>query len=196
MVIVTFAMPSFAIAKKETVKVGFFPIDDFFEYNEVNKEVGYGVDLINRISVYSDLDFECVKLDRNDDIYEALDKGEIDVLMPVTDTRLISEKYKVSNNSVINTYNAIMTLKDRDDLYYSDKDTMTNIKIAIMQKHYDFDINKEKLFGLGVSQQNLNFNTTYGECVEKLESGKVDAVISNIMDLTDDLKLIEKFDEI
>ncbi|MEG0919085.1 MAG: transporter substrate-binding domain-containing protein [Anaerovoracaceae bacterium] len=195
-VIAAFAMPSFAVAKKKTVKVGFMPLDGFFEYNQADKEVGYGVDLLNKISIYSNIDFEYVKIDRSKDIYKSLDNGEVDILMPVTDTDFIRDKYKYSKNNIIGTFNAIMTSKNRDDLYYDDKDTLANIKIAVMKNQYDFDVDKEKLFKLGVSKGNLDFYNTYEECLKKLNAGKVDAVLSNIMDLTDDLKLLQKFDKI
>lgn len=46
-----------------TLKVAFYPLTGFFEYDDNGQEVGYGVDFLNMISMYTGIHFEYVKAD-------------------------------------------------------------------------------------------------------------------------------------
>lgn len=43
-----------------TLRVAYYPLTGFFEYDEDGNEVGYGVELLDMISKYSGIEFEYV----------------------------------------------------------------------------------------------------------------------------------------
>ncbi len=70
--------PFFAFASEEKIRVGYTDQDDIIiDINNTGHE-GYGYEILKKIEEISDLEFEFVKIE--DDIFEALEKGEVDVI--------------------------------------------------------------------------------------------------------------------
>ncbi len=68
----------FANEQNKKIRVGYIPYDDLvIDITKVGKE-GYGYEILKKVEEISDLSFEFVKIDG--DIFEALEKGEVDII--------------------------------------------------------------------------------------------------------------------
>ncbi len=186
-------MPLFAMDTDKTLKVAFYPLDGFFEYDSGGKETGYGVELLEKISEYTGIHFEYVPADTWERTRAMLLSGEADIRLPGTMPSVPSTVLGYTNESVMDTYHAILTLKSRDDLYYKDYENFTSLKIAMTQGLYATTKVREYLDGIHITEDNLKFYNGYALCRQALEDGEVDAIISNIMDMNDELKVLARF---
>lgn len=118
------ALPCFATHhEKKTLKVGFCPLQGFFEYDKNGKECGYGVDVLDEISKYTGYEFEYVHMDEWEDNAPALQTGEIDIFLPVSRPTVPLPDYAWTDQGIIDTYYCLMTLKDTAGLHYEDYKT-------------------------------------------------------------------------
>lgn len=176
-----------------TVKVAFYPLDGFFEYDENGKETGYGVDYLNELSKYANIKWEYVPADSWEAIHDMLLRGEVDVQMPVSATiNPADTDCSITTEPIIPTFHAIMTLQSRSDLYYQDYDAFRNLKIAITPDTLAKTGFTDYLNSINV-MDGLVFYEDYNSCRKALDDGAVDALISNVMDMTADMKMLDKF---
>lgn len=179
--------------EKVTLKVAFYQLDVFFEYDENGNECGYGVDYLNELAKYANINWEYVPVDSWEAIGEMISNHEVDVRMPVSEPSTPSEKYSYTTEAILPSYHAIMTLKARDDLYYKDYNTISNLRIAITKGLVDKTGLSDYFSSIGITEENILYMDDYNACKNALEQGQADALISNVMDLTDDMKILDKF---
>lgn len=177
----------------QILRVAFYPLDGFFEYDEQGKETGYGVALLNKISQYTGINFEYVTADSWESTKQMLLDGRADVRMPASIPTTPSMELSYSSSGIIDTYHVMLTLKTRNDLYYQDYDTIRTLKIAISESFYNVSSVKSYLNQIGLTANQLVFCSEYNECREKMMSGEVDALVSNIMDMDDSMKMLMRF---
>ena len=179
------------------LKVGFYQLDNFFDYDSSGNECGYGVDYLNEISKFSSIHFEYsyIRVRSWEDLSEFLESGKLDIIMPVSEplkTSSTGSHFSYTTEDIMTTYHSIMTKKNRGDLYYEDYDSIGKMKIAITKKVINYTGMKSYLKSIKV-YDNLIYFDDYNACKEALDNGKVDGLISNVMDLTSDMKILSKF---
>lgn len=185
-----------AVDAAATLKVAFYELDGFFEYNEQGNETGYGVEFLNEITQYTGIQFEYLHADEWEETKEMVLSGVADIRMPATMPTKPSSELGYTAESVMDTYYTILTLKNRNDLYYNDFDKIGKLKIAITQGSLDKTSVTDYLPDLNISEDNLLVYEDYNACLEALRNGEVDALISNVMDLTDELKMLTRFNSV
>ncbi len=188
-----FLTPVFAASKDKVLKVAFYPLDGFFEYDSNGKRTGYGVELLERIGEYAGLRFEYVPAGTWEQTQNMLLSGEADLRLPGTMPSTPSAALGYTHESVMDTYHAFMTLKTRNDLYYKDYENFSSLRIAMARSLYGKTDVREYLDRIHVTEDNLRLFPGYDLCRQALDAGEVDAVISNIMDMTDELKVLARF---
>lgn len=179
------------------LKVGFYQLDNFFDYDSSGNECGYGVDYLNEISKFSSIHFEYsyIRVRSWEDLSKFLESGKLDIIMPVSEplkTSNASGKFSYTTEDIMTTYHSIMTKKKRGDLCYDDYDSISKMKIAITKGTLGYTGMKSYLKSIKV-YDNLIYFDDYNACKEALDEGKVDGLISNVMDLTSDMKILSKF---
>ena len=86
----------------------------------------------------------------------------------------------------------ILILKDREDLYYQDYDNFKTLKIAATESLVGRTGISDYLTSVGYID-NVVYYEEYNDCYDALLRGEVDAVISNVMDMTDEMKMLDRF---
>lgn len=178
--------------KPVTIKVAFYQLDGFFEYDKNGNQCGYGVDYLNELKKYANIEWEYVDVDSWEKIGDMMKNGEADVRMPVSESVQPSEIYNYTTEDILTTYHAIMTLDSNDKFYYEDYDAISKMKLAVTENLVAKTGISDYLTSLGVID-NLVYYDNYNECKEALNLGYVDGLLSNIMDCTDDMKILDKF---
>ncbi len=174
------------------IKVAFYQLDGFFEYDENGKECGYGVDYLNELTKYADIEWEYVPVDSWEGIKDMMLDGRVDVKLPVSEPVKPSVTYEYTTEPMMSSYHAIMTLNTRNDLYYQDYEGISGMKIGMAGELLEKTGTGDYLESIGV-YDNLVFYDDYNSCRAALDAGEIDGLISNVMDLTDDMKILDKF---
>lgn len=187
-------MPVMALeTSKDTLKVAFTELPGFFEYDENNNMVGYGIDYFNELSVHTGCQFTFVDVGVWENAFPALKSGEVDIVVPSTaPSDPAASPYIRSKAHIIENYMAVMALASSDGLYYEDYETINNLKIAMTPSVQNADSVQTFLQENGLSPQMFIYDTT-NECKTALENGTVDAIVSNIMDVESNYKTLAKF---
>ncbi len=191
-----FSMPIMAAKEKEVIKVACYPLDGFFEYNNFGKVSGYGVDVLDRMSMYMGVEFQYVRAKNWAETKEMVLDGRADIRMPITlpdNFNKVDSELAVSSVGIMETYHVLMTTNDREDLKYEDKDKFKNIKVGVCSSLYNSQDFSDALRKLEISEDQLHFYSEYEECNAALKSGKIDAVVTNVMDYTSENKLLGRF---
>ncbi len=177
-----------------TLRVGFCPLAGFFSYDETGKEAGYGVEVLNEIAHDTGFRFEYVYVPCWEELGAKLQSGEIDLQLPVTRPSTQSDKYTYTSQSIIDTYHTLMSLKVRADLHYQDYETIRSLRIAV-SRNLAKTLNLETYLNTyQIPLNNILFCESYDEAHELLETGKADALISNVMDFDGArMKMLDRF---
>ena len=106
------------------LKVGFYQLDNFFDYDSSGNECGYGVDYLNEISKFSSIHFEYsyIRVRSWEDLSKFLENGKLDIIMPVSEplkTSSTGSHFSYTTEDIMTTYHSIMTKKKRGDLFYA-----------------------------------------------------------------------------
>lgn len=189
---------SHALAKENTrtLRVAFFPLDCFFEYDENQEITGYGAEYLDKISEYTGYQFEYVPIDSWLTANEMVTTGELDILMPATKSMVGASSFAFSDYSILDAYLSILTLESRDDLFFSDNETIPHLKIGISLPVYEKTNISPYFEQLGIPYENLVFYDNFGACKKALYEGEIDAVVANIIDMSDDMKLLARLNYI
>lgn len=179
-----------------TLRVACCELDGFFEYDAEGDPFGYGVDLLNEISECSGFKFEYVPADSWGKTKEMLLSGEADLRMPATLPTTFSSTLAYTEESVMDTCHALMTLNARGDLFYKDYENFSSLRVAMTASLYETTDVPDYLEGIGVDPASVILYDEYEQCRLALDEGDVDAVVSNIMDLDDGMKILARFDPV
>ncbi|MEG2915655.1 MAG: transporter substrate-binding domain-containing protein [Oscillospiraceae bacterium] len=186
------SLNSFAANNRTVLKVAFYPMEGFFEYDEEGKEYGYGVDYLDQISRYTGINFEYIYMKDWELCEPALDEGRIDLVLPAEVDPTKPKNPQYLDESIMDTYHAVMTLKSRQDIYYDDTAALKNLKIAVpkycMRFQYLLDF-----FAANFVSENVIEYETYNECEDAMRKNDVDLVIASIIDSKKDMKTIKRF---
>ncbi len=180
-------------ASKKVLTVAFTELPGFFEYNEEREMVGYGIDYFRELSVHTGYRFVFVDVGAWENAFPALKSGEVDIVVPSTaPSDPDASPYIRTSAHIIENYMAVMALASSVELYYEDYETINSLKIAMTPSVQKADSVQTFFAERGLSPQLVLYETT-DECKTALESGTVDAITSNIMDVEADYKTLAKF---
>lgn len=154
-------VPVQAARSTQTLRVAFYPLEGFFEYDEAGKETGYGVELLNKVSQYTGINFTYVKADTWESTKQMLIDGKADIRMPGTMPSAPSTVLSYSQTSILDTYEVLLTMNTRDDLYYDDYNTFQTLKIAMTDYSYQSEEIQNYLENIGVTKDQLVFCEEY-----------------------------------
>lgn len=179
--------------RKTIIKVAFYELDGFFEYDDQGNETGYGVEYLEELAKYGDFEFEYVPCESWSETKEKLVNGEVDIRMPVTKpgNGKVNSETQYSSEYIMSTFYAILVPKSREDLFYGDKEAIANLTLGYEKASMD-DVLKETLEDR-IDMSKLKEFDDINDCRQAMKSGEIDGIVTNIMDLTYDLKMLDRF---
>lgn len=185
---------SIAIETKEQTKIriGFFTLPGFHEYDVNGNPVGYDVDYLNKISEYTGWEYEFVQADSWVDALQMLDEEKIDLLAPAQMTEDRKRNYVLSNYSFGTEYGALLTWAGNDELVYEDFELFHNIRIGCVDT---FIMRNEFLHYAEQNQwiPNVSYYKDTNELLAALNEHKIEAMVANLALADDTKKLLAKF---
>lgn len=177
----------------QTVRVGFFPLGKFQYYSDAGEPAGYNVDLLNKLAESTHWTYEYVACDNWNEATALLESGAIDLLAPAQHTEALDASFDYAAYQMGIESAAIYTYANRDDLVYEDFDTMSNIRFgAVTGSIFARKFVEEYAPKTGMTPQ-ITYYDNMTTLFAGLESGEVDAVVTNIMFADDAYKLLGEF---
>lgn len=176
-----------------TIKVGYFPMGNFHNYDETGNPIGYDVDYLNEIQKYTGWNFEYIRIKDTTEALKYMMEGKIDLLggCQITKDRIETSNYTTYPAGL--TYRVLLTLNGNDALSYLDFESMEDVTFGC---HF-YDIYKKPLLDYLISQglhPHIEYYDTVDEMRSALHSGEIDVIMTDMMDKTDKEKLLAKFE--
>ncbi len=175
------------------IKVGFFPVNGFQEYDTMGNPSGYMVDYLNKIAEYTGWNYMYVKTDSFDEAYRYLRAGKIDILAPVRMREDFADTCEFSAYSIGLDYGVLMTREGNPSLVYEDFDCFKDVRIGcIKDKKLEEDFSKYSA--------NYNFSPKFKvfpdtQALQKaLREREIDIVMIHYSQANPDMKILGKFE--
>lgn len=181
-----------AYTEGESVRVGIYEMEGFHYYDDNEELKGYCIDYLNVISALTGWNYEYVEVDDFMEGYRKLEAHEIDLLAPAMMTDERKSLFSFSDHDFGTEYTVLMTSSDREDLFFEDFENFNGKKVAVL--------NGYPLTQYFISYMEMHEFTTelvYFDNSEEskaaLQNGEVDAVVTSIMDMDAEHKLLARF---
>ncbi len=174
------------------VKVGIYEMEGFHSIDEYGDITGYCIDYLNVVSHVTGWDYEYVEVSDFTEGCEKLENKEIDLLAPAMITDARKEKYAFSELEFGVEYTVLVTDESHEDVYYEDYAAFDDMKVAVLNNYpmTDYFINYMDVQGFDAE---LVFFETLKESTAALENDEVDAIVTSIMDMGENHKLLARF---
>lgn len=176
---------------RKIVRVGYYPIRGYFEYDSEGRRTGYGYEYLQQIADYTGWKYQFIDCDLAS-CQEKLQNGEIDLLAPFLYTKEQEAKFEFSKTNIGSSY-GILSVRIDDDRYTSgDYEKYNDIRVGLILGSILNDqflqFCRDNKF-----QVKTTFYQTEEELREGLWSGQVDAIVKSAEMKLDDEKVIEQF---
>ena len=174
------------------VRVGFYHMDGFQYYDEYAELQGYCIDYLETLSTFTGWKYEFVPVEDFGDGCQKLKEKKIDLLAPAMMTEERKEEFDYSELSFGTEYTILVTDKNREDLCYEDYDTFNRLKVAVLN---DYPLTEYFLLYMNIHgfDSELVYFDNIDESKAALASGEVDAIVTSIMDMEPEQKLLARF---
>lgn len=180
--------------EKTIVKVGFYPIDNYIEYDNNGKLTGYEVEYFDRIAEIKNIQFEYIDVGNISNGYKALNEDKIDLLAPVTCDRTSSEYCSYGEFTIMTSCGAI-AVSDDNTCVYEDFDKINKMKIGVVK-----DVMATTEFQIYMQNNSIQSKIVEYDSIEEVKSAlnnkKIDAMAVNILDCNEGYNIVEKYSSI
>ena len=174
------------------VRVGFYHMTGFQYYDEYGETQGYCVDYLEMLSSFTVWDYEYVEVKDFSDGCEKLKNHEIDLIAPAMMTAARQEIYDYSELSFGTEYTILVTDADNTEIYYEDYEKFDGMKVAVLKDYPLTDYYISYMSSHGFESELVYYNTIE-ESKVALANGEVEAIVTSIMDMEEDQKLLARF---
>lgn len=174
-----------------TVRVGWFESEGYFEKDKNGQLIGFGVDYLDAIAAYTGWNYEYVKSTR-EGCLEMLQAGEIDLMSPVrVDLQLINAE--VSSEVIGESYGYIYKLGNNFKVSYEEYSKFKRMIIGIEKGSFMEEEIKSYCLKNGFEFYDIVYFDTLDEMKSALASKKIDAIASDSYVSVENLKVIGRF---
>lgn len=190
---ILFPIHSEAVQTQQTIRIGYYPMNNYHAKDSKGNMVGYEIDYLHKIAEITGWTYEFVEASSWVDAVSMLDNGQVDIISPAQITEERLSKYSFSAIPAGRDYGALFTLSANNDCYYEDYDVFSNMTFGV-----EIGVSFQSLFSKyaaenGFTPKRLKTYRNADELINALNTGDVDAIICNIMRMEDNMKLVGKF---
>lgn len=175
----------------KTIRIGYIDYEGFFDKTEDGSFTGYGVELLDEISTYTDWKYEYV-FDTFSNHLENLKSGDIDFICHAQKTPAREDAYLFSDYATGAESSVLYAKKDDKRFYYNDYSNFDGIKVGFLEGSFQNDA-----FNSFAEKHDFAFSPQYfptqAEAFEALDSEEVDAVAMGSLGGVDNYKVISLF---
>ena len=192
--LITFICGLFSVSvnaeNHEKIKVGYMPYRSFIEKRD-DKYRGFGVDYLDEIARYQEIEYDYVK-GSWDDLLVKLENNEIDLLCTAEKSEDRLHRFLFSDKEIGYVSSVLYTRSNEDDIYYEDYDSFNDLKVGIVK-------------GSMQNQAYLAYQEEHGfnskailfpdfESMEKaLINKEIDGIVTESLNKRNDFKLLAQF---
>ena len=177
--------------EKQVVRVGWFESDGYFEKDQNDQLIGFGIDYLNAIASYTGWEYKFVEGTRQECL-DMLQNGEIDLMSPVR-IDLELENVKISSEVIGESYGYIYKLGNNFNITYEEFPKFNKIIIGIEKGNGIEKEVKAYCEEHGFQFYDIVYFDTVDEMRRELAGRKIDAIVVDSYVNIENLKVIGRF---
>lgn len=181
-----------SVSAQSKIAVGYFPLENFNMLDSSGNVRGYNVDYLNKIAEYTKWEYTYIEYDSWSSALEEMKKKEIQLLAPAPFTLENAQLFDYPAFPIGREYGAMLTLNTTEEYSYENFDSFDNIKVGVECDFHFFPFFEEY-------KTDHKFNVSYRyyenkkNLVDALYQGEVDVILTNLMNMTENMKLLARF---
>ena len=188
---ITVPLSAATTSKKRTVRVGYYDLSNFQEYDEETKQYrGYSYDYMLAIAQYANWEYEFVRVPY-DTALKMLKEGSIDLVNGLQYTDQLAQQYGYSAISSGESCTCLVISPDNTTVAYEDFASLANLTVGL-----DYNSTHNSGF-IDYCKDNdcmpkLIYYHTNKNVLQGMESGEIDAyLVNNLQDIN--MRTVAKF---
>lgn len=178
-------------ARGETVRIGVFELNGFYEKNAEGMPEGYGVDYLNKISEKTNWSYKYVWAENWDECINLLREGAVDMIAPAEKNAERMEEFAFSSFDIGMECGTLLALSTNEKLVYEDFEAFNSIQIgcvdSLIFKPAFLEYAQDNRFTPNI----VSYRDTKA-LMAALNAGEVDAALVNLFMKTDTTKVLAK----
>jgi diguanylate cyclase (GGDEF)-like protein len=179
-------------ADNRIVKVAFFPMTGYHEYDENGNPTGMDVDYLDALKEYTNWEIRYIDCDSWDEALDKLAKGEVDLVGSAQYSEEREKKFSYASFQSGYTFGAIMM--DNDDVCaYEDFDTMSELTYGIVSTYVRKQEFLDYMSENGIDDPNIIEYSDSAALREGQANGEVDAIVHTYMEMGEGQQIIGRF---
>lgn len=177
--------------EKRLVKVGWFESEGYFERDQNNNLIGFGMDYLNAIAAYTGWEYEFVEGTRQECL-TMLQNGEIDIMSPVR-IDLELENAKMSSEVIGESYGYIYKLGNNFNISFEEYSKFDRMIVGVEKGNGIEKEVKAYCEENGFEFYDIVYFDTVDEMKKELAGRKIDAIVVDSYVNVENLKVIGRF---
>lgn len=179
-------------AEKRTVKVAFFPMEGYNEYDEDGNPTGMDVEYLENLCEYVNWDIEYIACESWEEALQMVLDKEADLLGSAQYSAERAERYAYANLASGYTFGAI-AVKSDGEIAYEDFDAMSNLTYGVVKSYirkvefYDY------LADYGIQSPKVIEYEDTAELQEALQNDEIDALVHSLTEIREGQRVIGRF---
>ena len=179
-------------AAQRTVRIGYYYDSDYFYKNEDGSYHGYDAEYLYEISKYTDWTCQYVDYNSFEEVYAALEKGEIDVLPALFYSEERAQSLLLSSHDMGSIYVTVVVSDKNDTIAYGDTQALQGKKVGILTGSVDGE-----RFRSWAAEQSINADivavSSEDELLQSLDNGSLDAVAISYLGSGSTYRIVDEF---
>lgn len=181
-----------ASASQRILKVGVFELNGFFHKGDDQNPTGYGIEYLEKIAEKTGWRYEYIWAENWDECVQFLREGKVDIIAPAQKTESRMEEFDFPALNIGNECGTLLALSTNEKLIYEDFSAFSSITIGCV----DTLVFKEDFIKYADSHNFTPNIVSYRDTkalLAALNSGEIDAALTNLFVQTDTTKVLAKF---
>ncbi len=179
-------------ADKRTVKVAFFPMGGYNEYDRDGNPAGMDVEYLENLCEYVNWDIEYVACESWDKALQMVLDREVDLLGSAQYSNERAELYEYANLASGYTFGAI-AVKSASKLAYEDFDAMSDITYGVVKTYIRKGEFYDYLADHGIRRPKVIEYEDTAALQEALQGSEIDALVHSLTEIREGQRVIGRF---
>lgn len=176
----------------KTIRVACYGNGNHMSLDENGTYSGFAVDYLERVSYYAEWDFEYVRYDTFLEGYEAVCRGDADIMSSIYRTPEREGDILFSDSPMCQTHTALCVREDNVQYGYEDFDAYQGMKVGVVRGILNTDLFLEYLEKNDLDVEVCYFDTT-PELLAALDEDTIDAIATTYLGSDYPLRVLSRF---
>lgn len=175
-----------------TVRVGFFPDSTYMSQTSTGSFQGFNIDYLNEIAIHTNWDYEYIPYTSWVDAFNALKRGEVDILPSVHYIQERDNQALFSRSSVGEAYTTLNVRLDDTRYAYEDFENFEGMRVGVIEGSRDTQAYRDYSASKGFTTKVTTYKNSI-DMLAALESRQIDALSMSDLGHVSNLKTVARF---